>query len=86
MSKNLLVRYIRLVMEDVGRPAPNQLMSPDEADEESGIEGAKPGDEERDEIPEASGAGAIAGYTAPLGMDPDSPKIGRKRERSNKRR
>jgi hypothetical protein len=81
MSKALLVKYIRMVMEDVTRPAPNQLLSPEQADEDSGKEGCA-----EKEIDEFSGAGAIAGYTAPLGMDPDSPKVGRKRERSGKRR
>lgn len=68
-----------MVMEDVTRPAPNQLLSPEQADEDSGKE-------EAGEIDEFSGVGAIAGYTAPLGMDPDSPKVGRRKSRIGKRR
>jgi hypothetical protein len=72
MSKILLKRYIKMVMEDVTRPAPNQLLSPEQADEDSGTE-------EASEIDEFSGAGAVAGYTAPLGINPD--KLNRKKNK-----
>lgn len=61
MSKTLLVRYIREIIESspIAR-VPNQLIDPDETD----------GKEESEErgIEEFSSAGAVAGYTAPLGL------------------
>lgn len=63
-----------MVMEDVTRPAPNQLLSPEQADEDSGKE-------EAGEIDEFSGVGAIAGYTAPLGTNSSRGKSDRERKK-----
>lgn len=77
MSKRLLVRLIRLVMAESGDTArvPNQLMSPDE------VSHLTAADDE--EVTEFSGAGAVAGYSAPLGVDPD--RLGRKKDASKRR-
>lgn len=72
MSKKLLVRYIReAVAEAKLARVPNQLLAPK-------AEKGEEDDGEADEsVNEFSGVGSIAGYTAPLGMDPD--KLGRKK-------
>jgi hypothetical protein len=70
MSKALLVRYIRAAVAEAKLArVPNQLMAPEE-------EGGKE-DEAVEDVNEFSGVGAIAGYTGPLGTDPD--KLGRKK-------
>lgn len=74
MSKRLLVRYIREVVEAHLARVPNQLVSDDRQ------EGS--GEEVEDELDEFAGVGSIAGYTAPLGMDPD--RLGRKKNKSRK--
>lgn len=55
---------------------PNQLISPDEDS------GPKDEDEAVENVNEFSGVGAIAGYSGPLGMDPD--KLGRKKNSRKK--
>jgi hypothetical protein len=61
---NLLKEYIRLaVLEAHDARVPNQLVSDDVDDDESG--------EAVDEMGAGAGSGGIAGYTAPLGADPD---------------
>ena len=78
LSESLLVKYIQAaVIEAKLARVPNQLMAPEK--EESGNE-----DETVESVNEFSGVGAIAGYTAPLGMDPD--KLGRKKNSRKKRR
>lgn len=68
MSK-LLKRYITMVLEDARLArVPQQLVSPD--GEQSG--NSEDGKEEAEDVYEFSGAGAGAGYTLPLGMDPDA--------------
>ena len=74
MSKRLLVRYIREVVEAHLARVPNQLVSDDRQ------EGS--GEEVDDELEEFAGVGGIAGYTAPLGMDPD--RLGRKKNKTRK--
>lgn len=76
MSNRLLVRYIWLALsEDVGLArVPNQLMQPD---------GASSDAQDEEGIDEFSGVGAIAGYSAPLGADPD--KLGRKKNASKRK-
>lgn len=64
MSKSLLKRYIHVLLEseDDAR-VPNQLVSKkssDKKDEDAG--------EEAPDVKEFSGAGAIAGFSAPLGL------------------
>ena len=81
MSKKLLVRYIReAVAEAKLARVPNQLLAPKA---EKGEEDDGEDDGEADEsVNEFSGVGSIAGYTAPLGMDPD--KLGRKKNSRRK--
>lgn len=77
MSKALLVKYIQAaVVEAKLARVPNQLMAPDE-DSGKGDE-----DEAVENVNEFSGVGAIAGYSGPLGMDPD--KLGRKKNSRKK--
>ena len=79
MSKALLVRYIQMALAEAPLArVPNQLVSPDA---ENG-DGSADSDEEKDNVQEFSGVGAIAGYTAPLGMSPD--RLGRKKNRRAK--
>lgn len=67
----LLRRYLRLVIEQAHMArVPNQLVEPD----------GEEGDDEAEAVDEFSGAGAVAGYTAPLGADPDS--MGRKKNKA----
>jgi hypothetical protein len=78
VSKALLARYIRLVIEARNARVPNQLL--DASDTESG-------EKEKDEVEdvnEFSGVGAVAGYTAPLGMSPDD--LGRKKGRTRRKK
>ena len=77
MSEKLLMRFIRLALAEA-HPArvPNQLV-PDSVETEKQDEG-------HEDINEFSGVGAIAGYTAPLGMDPD--KLGRRKNASRRKK
>lgn len=61
-----------MVQEAHDARVPNQLVG------DSGDEG------EQVEVDEASVVGGIAGYTAPLGMDPD--KLGRRKNASKRKR
>lgn len=77
MSNKLLVRYIREAIVEAGLArVPNQLIAPDEK-EESGNE-----NETIENVNEFSGVGAIAGYSGPLGINPD--KLGRKKNSRKK--
>lgn len=69
MNESLLKRYIRLIIaESPLARVPTQLLPPDE-------DGGKvKSDDEQEELEEFSGAGAIAGYTAPLGMSKKDKK------------
>jgi hypothetical protein len=68
MSNQLLVRYIRLIMQEArDARVPQQLLAPE--DSEKGSE-----KDEVENVVEFSGVGAIAGYTAPLGMSPGKKK------------
>jgi hypothetical protein len=73
---NLLVRYIKLLVREAVKDArvPNQLIDPTDTESEKGSEEEK-GNAEN--VQEFSGCGAIAGYTAPLGANPD--EMGRKK-------
>lgn len=72
MSK-LLLKYIRMAIDEAKLArVPNQLIEPDsEQDDDSNTE--------VDNVDEYSGAGSIAGYVAPLGVDPND--IGRKKNK-----
>lgn len=74
MSKQLLVRYLRMAVKEAKLArVPNQLVEPDsERDADEGAE----------DVNEFSGVGSIAGYSGPLGMDPD--KLGRKKNARKK--
>jgi hypothetical protein len=74
-SKSLLMRYIRTVVEAHLARVPNQLVS-------EPSDGEREEDEAVDEFA-AVGGGGIAGYTAPLGMDPD--RLGRKKNAGKKK-
>lgn len=77
---NLLVRYIRLaVNEACNARVPQQLVK---ADSEKG-DGSKDDSLEADQgVNEFSGVGSVAGYTGPLGADPDL--LGRKKNKRKK--
>lgn len=73
MSKTL-VEYIRLALREAALArVPQQLVTTEEDDGKEGTEGTE-GD-----VNEFSGAGAVAGFTGPLGMSPD--ELGRKKNR-----
>lgn len=75
MSKRLLRAYIRATLaETADARVPNQLIAPGE-DEENGSSEEDSG--ETLEVNEFCGVGSVAGFSAPLGMDPD--KLGRKK-------
>lgn len=75
---NLLMEYIRLALREARLArVPQQLMP---LSTESGTE--EDGNEEN--VQEFSGVGAIAGYTAPLGMSPD--RLGRKKNRPRRKK
>lgn len=69
MKRSLLELFVRLTVEQHLARVPNQLVSDDD-DEWS---------EDDNDVNEFSGVGSIAGYTAPLGMDPDL--LGRKKNK-----
>ena len=72
MSRELLVRYLRLAIgESRNANVPTQLIEPDSVDDND--------KRNLDQVDEFSGAGAVAGYIAPLGMSPD--KLGRKKNK-----
>lgn len=67
MTKRLISQYIKLIIDE--------SLEIDKNQENESLE-----DEALDEF---SGVGAIAGYTGPLGIDPD--KLGRKKLKQKKR-
>ena len=75
MSTNLLMRYIREVVESHLARVPDQLVS----DDRQGGSGERAEDESMDEF---AGVGSISGYTAPAGEDPD--RLGRKKNKTRK--
>lgn len=89
MNTRLLEKLIRLMIEDDRNAnVPNQLLTADALEDEFGDEERVYHDEQTDEesgIQEFSGvgSGAIAGYTAPLGIDPD--RLGRKKNKISKK-
>lgn len=75
MGKSLLVAYIREAVKEAHLArVPNQLLPADS------VEGERDEDEVVDEF---AGVGGIAGYTGPLGMDPD--KLGRKKNKPRRK-
>lgn len=74
MGKQLLVRYLRMAVAEAKLArVPNQLVEPDSERDK---------DEAAEDVNEFSGVGSIAGYSGPLGMDPD--KLGRKKNARRK--
>jgi len=81
--------YIRMliseIMEENSLPTASQLISPDDdKDKSSQDETDKLANEYG--LDEFSGAGAIAGFSLPLGMSPDQPVPGSKTRKKNKKR
>jgi len=77
MSNNLLVRYIKTVLESVkDARVPNQLLDAPDSEKEK--------KDEVEDVNEFSGVGAIAGYTAPLGADPGA--MGRKKNAAKRKK
>ncbi len=77
VSIKLLTRYIRLALAEVHLArVPNQLLEPDQ-EVENGKE-----DEDVEEVNEFSGVGAAAGYSGPLGANPDD--LGRQKNSRKK--
>jgi hypothetical protein len=79
MSKQLLQAYIRMAVAEAHLArVPNQLVS------DNGEEGSE--DAGQEDVNEFSGAGAgggLQGFTAPLGMDPNS--LGRKKNKPKRK-
>lgn len=75
----LLMRYIRLALEEARLArVPQQLISPDSDESDSKTEIGKD-----ENVNEFSGVGAIVGYSAPLGVDPD--QLGRQKNRGRRK-
>ena len=73
------------IMEENSLPTASQLISPDDdKDKSSQDEADKLANEYG--LDEFSGAGAIAGFSLPLGMSPDQPVPGSKTRKKNKKR
>jgi len=71
----LLRTYIREALAEVADArVPNQLISPDDNEENGNSED---GSSDELEMYEFCSAGSVAGYSAPLGMNPD--ELGRKK-------
>lgn len=77
MIKKLIAQYVKLLLDEAKLArVPQQLISPDKDNEETNEV------EEAESVNEFSGVGAVAGYSAPLGMNPD--KLGRKKNKVRK--
>ena len=78
--------YIRMliseIMEENSLPTASQLISPDEDESSPDHEGDL---ENECGLEEFSGAGAIAGFSLPLGMSPDQSISGSKTRKKNKK-
>ena len=69
-----------MVLESAGNArVPNQLVDASDSDSKQGKQ-----KDEVEDVNEFSGAGAIAGYTAPLGASPDA--MGRQKNAPRRRR
>lgn len=85
MSKKLLRQYIETVVaESPLARVPTQLLPPEDSSGRGKSKKRK--DKEGDEVKEfsGSGAGAVAGYTLPLGMSPDA--AGRRKNRPKRKK
>ena len=74
------MEYIRLALREARLARVPQQLMPLPA--EIGTE--EDGTEEQENVQEFSGVGAIAGYTAPLGMSPD--ELGRKKNKPRRKK
>lgn len=83
MSEKLLREFVRLSLTETPLArVPTQLLDPDEDGKAAGDAddcGCGDKDDELDEF-SAVGAGAIAGYTGPMGINPD--RLGRKKNKT----
>lgn len=77
MIKKLIAQYVKLLLDEAKLArVPQQLLSPEkDTDNENDIE-------EVENVNEFCGVGGVAGYSAPLGMNPD--KLGRKKNKVRK--
>lgn len=75
MSKKLLMRYVRELLESSALArVPNQLIDPDATED-------KEDDQDETQLGEFSAVGSIAGYTAPLGAGKMQPPNNRKKNK-----
>lgn len=65
-----------MIQEERNANVPTQLIDPDDLNKDKEVEST---DEKTDGIKEFSGCGAVAGYTGPLGINPDA--LGRKKNK-----
>jgi hypothetical protein len=81
--------YIRMLISEIVKennlPTASQLVS---SDKDKGESSQDDEDDLENEcgLEEFSGAGAIAGFSLPLGMSPDQPVAGSKTRKKNKKR
>jgi hypothetical protein len=78
MSKQLLVRYLRMAVKEAhDARVPNQLVSTSDQDGER--------NEDEEDVNEFSGVGGggLQGFSAPLGMDPND--LGRKKNKPKRK-
>jgi hypothetical protein len=73
------------IMEENSLPTASQLVSSDKNKGESSLDDEDDLKNKRG-LEEFSGAGAIAGFSLPLGMSPDQPVPGSKTRKKNKKR
>jgi hypothetical protein len=77
MGKALLMRYVKMVLESAkDARVPNQLVGNEESESDK--------KDKKQDVDEFSGVGAIAGFTGPLGMNPDD--MGRNKNSPRKRK
>ncbi len=82
MSSQLLIAYIRTVVEGHMARVPNQLVSDDRLNGSGNETEDEESDGEMDEFA-GVGGGGISGFTAPLGIDPN--KLGRKKNKPQRK-
>jgi hypothetical protein len=85
MSLNLLRSYIRNFLLENNPAAAKQLISPDSVSSGGGDKESKDDEEDKKdedlEINEFSGVGAVAGFSAPLGMGSEDMQGYKKRKK-----
>ena len=86
MSAKLLEEFIKMIVsENPLARVPTQLLPPETSGQKSGHKRNKEVEvHEEENLEEFSGVGAIAGYTLPLGMNPDA--AGRRKNRPRRKK